>query len=343
MRLSRQSLRDLRYWRSLTRGEGRELRPCPPSMAMHSDAADVGWGGTLGPNLQAGSPGLWEGQGFWGAEDRTASITLRELRAVRLLLHRSFSAFVSDPDTRRILVHEDNQAVVSILNAMVSASKPMMAELRKLQKLLAVLQVRLDARWLPSAVNRFADSLSRTWSPSDVRASSRVLQAIQDQYAFDQPAFCARPLNEPLPARLKQIATQLQEWWGDGRARLWNPPFDFLPLVVRKIQQEGGQGVLLAPFWPAQAWFERLRRLANTIHILDAPAEDQFSTSKSLNPAWRLVVVEIGLESNGRPGSDLPSWTRPVFLPIRVARRRPPDFSLNLDGRSQLGPPGRAK
>ena len=34
VRLSRQSLRDLRYWRSLTRGEGRELRPCPPHMAM---------------------------------------------------------------------------------------------------------------------------------------------------------------------------------------------------------------------------------------------------------------------------------------------------------------------
>ena len=226
MRLSRQSLRDLRYWRSLTRGEGRELRPCPPHMAMHSDAADVGWGGTLGPNLQAGSPGLWEGQGFWSAKDRAAPITLRELRAVRLLLHQSFSAFVSSPQTRRLLVHEDNQSVVSILNSMVSASKPMMAELRKLQRLLAVLSVRLDARWLPSAVNRYADALSRTWNPSDLQASAKLLEAIKEQYAFGPPAFCARPLNEPLPARLKQTGTHMQEWWGDGRARLWNPPFD---------------------------------------------------------------------------------------------------------------------
>lgn len=64
VRPSRQSLRDLRFWRRLTRGEGRELRPCKPDMALHSDAADVEWGNTLGPNIQPGSPGLWEGQGF---------------------------------------------------------------------------------------------------------------------------------------------------------------------------------------------------------------------------------------------------------------------------------------
>lgn len=329
VRLSRQSLRDLRFWRQLTRGEGRELRPCPPDLALHSDAADVGWGGTLGPDLRAGSRGLWEAQGFWSAADRVESITLRELRAVRLLLHQSFSAFVSSPQTQRLLVHEDNQSVVYVLNAMVSASKAMMAELRKLQKILVALDVRLDARWLPSAVNRYADSLSRKWNPADVNVSEQLLAAIQQQYNFDRPAFCARPLNEPRPARLKQIGSQMQEWWGDGKARLWNPPFDFLPLVVRKIQQEGGQGVLLAPFWPAQAWFGQLRQLATTIHVLDAPAPAVFSDTKPLNPAWQLIVADIRYNNNGSSASAPPSWTRPVILPTPAELRKPPDCSPN--------------
>jgi hypothetical protein len=65
VRLSRQSLRDLEYWRSLTRGEGRDLHPPPADLTMHSDAADVGYGGTLGMESEAGSPGLWEGPGLW--------------------------------------------------------------------------------------------------------------------------------------------------------------------------------------------------------------------------------------------------------------------------------------
>lgn len=69
--------------------------------------------------------------------------------------------------------------------------------------------------------------------------------------------------------RLKQVRIQRMSNWPDGKARLWNPPFDFLPLVVRKIVTERTKGVLLAPYWPAQAWFERLCRLTVTIRILE--------------------------------------------------------------------------
>lgn len=55
--------------------------------------------------------------------------------------------------------------MVSVLNAMVSMSQVLMAELKKLQALLQALGVKIEALWLPSAVNRFADSLPRTWDP----------------------------------------------------------------------------------------------------------------------------------------------------------------------------------
>lgn len=104
-------------------------------MAIHSDAADVGYGGyggTLGFYMAAGTPGSWVGQGFWTAADLQNSITLCELRAVCLLLAHSFARFMTGHRVWYLLLHEDSAAVVSILNSMVSASQPMIAELRRL-------------------------------------------------------------------------------------------------------------------------------------------------------------------------------------------------------------------
>lgn len=297
MRVCRQSMRDLSFWRSLSRGEGRDLIRLPPNVTMHSDAADVGYGGTLGFDEEQGSRGLWEGKGFWTTEERGQSITLRELRAVRLLLHRHFCDYVSAPGVRKILLHEDNQAVVFVLNAMVSSSKPMMAELRKLEVLMRVQGVRLEARWIPSAVNKFADSLSRTWDPGDVRATESLSRSVLEEFRLDRVAFRHRPMGETFAARCKYMETQMGEDWGDGLARLWNPPFDFLPLVVRKIQIEGGKGVLLAPHWPAQAWFARLKGLSSRIRLLggeDAEGRPVMEGDRRLNPQWRMIVAEIG-------------------------------------------------
>lgn len=119
-----------------------DMKPSSPTMPMHRDVANVGQGGTLDTDLIAGSPGSWVDQGFWTAEERRKSITLRKLRAVRMLLHCRFSEYVADHHVRRLLVHEDDQGVVWVLNAMVSANRPMMVQLRKLRTLLHVLRVR---------------------------------------------------------------------------------------------------------------------------------------------------------------------------------------------------------
>jgi hypothetical protein len=161
-------------------GRGPRSLESGAGLVMHSDEADVGYGGTLGFNKEAGSPGLWAGRGMWEARDRVESITLRELRAVRLLIQRHFADYVRREETRKLLLHEDNQAVVYILNAMVSSSTRMMQELRRLQAMMQVLNVQIEARWLPSAVNRFADSLSRQRDPGDVRATETLLHSLCD-------------------------------------------------------------------------------------------------------------------------------------------------------------------
>ena len=173
-------MRDLQYWRRFTRGEGRDIIPPRPQCNLHSDVADVGYGGTLGTDLNPGSTGLWDCQGLWGPYERHNPITMRELRAVRMTLRHHFSQFLRDPRTQHLLVHLDNQPVVRILKAMVSASPALISELRKLRSMLEILGIKIQSRWLPSAVNKYADALSRTWRPTDLRVTEQLVRDLKN-------------------------------------------------------------------------------------------------------------------------------------------------------------------
>ena len=143
----------------------------------------------------------------------------------------------------------------------------MIAELRRLQFMLQTLGERIEGQWLTSAVNQFADALSRTWDPGDVQSTDQLLQSIQDQEQVDSVVFALRPLGETAVARRKYLATQMLVDWRDGCTLLLNPPFDMLSLVVRKVIADGGKGVLVAPHWPAQAWHSQLVRHATTFKV----------------------------------------------------------------------------
>lgn len=120
---------------------------------------------------------------------------------------------------------------------MVSASPTMMSELRKLRKMLHGMGMNIQAKWIPSAVNRFYNSLWRTWNPGDIRKSRRFLRFVCQQNHFDGPLFVLQPMGESVKAMLKKIKAQLEQHWNDGKDHLWNQSFDFIPLVLRKIKE----------------------------------------------------------------------------------------------------------
>lgn len=72
---------------------------------MHSDAADVGFESTLGPDVQVGTPGKWYCSEVWTDEERMNNITIRELRTVHLSLIRSFKLYLRDRSVRHLLIY----------------------------------------------------------------------------------------------------------------------------------------------------------------------------------------------------------------------------------------------
>lgn len=65
VRLSGAAKKELKFWRKFG-PEGRMMQPAEPDCYIHSDAANLGWGGTIGRGKEA----LAEGQGVhrvWSA------------------------------------------------------------------------------------------------------------------------------------------------------------------------------------------------------------------------------------------------------------------------------------
>lgn len=153
----------------------------------------------------------------------------------------------------------------------------------------------MEARWLPSAVDRFADALSRTWDPRDARATQLVVESVRQEYGLDPDMFRDRPLGGTMMTRTKYLATQMEDDWGDGLCRLWNPPFDAFPSVIRKMEGDGGKYIVNGPHWLTHAWCSRLRRLVSRLSIMQ-PTDQGSPLLEGLrigNESWGVVVAEV--------------------------------------------------
>lgn len=297
-RLSHQSVRDLRFWRDLPESSlgGRELIRTEPQAAMHTDAADMGYGGTLNVrDLTAGAPGMWCGQGVWSWQERAESINLRELRAVRMMLLGCLKEPIMRNGVKELLLHADNQSVVHIANSFVSASRPMMRELRRLKVVLEEMGIHIRAEWLPSAVNKFADGLSRRFPRGDLQIRRQLRHSVVDGMKAPLDAFPFRPLGEH-PFYLRTAMYQeLNRDWSKDEVMLLCPPVDLIGAVVSKLRHTQAPAMLLIPDWPRQPWHQAVMHMANRVEKLDQAPTEIWAAQRTLNPSWRLLMAEVNM------------------------------------------------
>jgi hypothetical protein len=300
VRLSHQSLRDLRTWQRLARAEkeGRRMHPPVPDGIMHTDAADVGYGGTLDREGQPGDQGAWESQGVWGWKDRAQSINVRELKAVRLLLQGTLGEKSKAAGMSLLRLCVDNKGVVAVTNAFVSSSSGMMRELRRLKRVLDDAGLQLATEWIPSAANKFADSLSRRFPVGDLQVRETLVRSVVDGLRvtpthFPHPATLG---EHPVYARKRAFA-ELASTWNRDEVRLLCPPVDLLSATVRKLRRTQAPAILMMPDWPAQAWHVEALQLAERSTLLDQAPAEVWRAQRSLNPKWRLRLVEVNMPS----------------------------------------------
>lgn len=101
VRLRNRTTNDFSTWEELEKA-GTVFLEEPTALALQTDAAQLGWGGTLGPDRRPGMDGEVEDFGLWIAEERMKSRTLGELRAVTLVPGRGLGAAIQGHDVRRV-------------------------------------------------------------------------------------------------------------------------------------------------------------------------------------------------------------------------------------------------
>eukprot|EP00168_Porphyra_purpurea_P020480 TRINITY_DN863_c0_g1_i8.p1 TRINITY_DN863_c0_g1~~TRINITY_DN863_c0_g1_i8.p1 ORF type:complete len:496 (-),score=36.89 TRINITY_DN863_c0_g1_i8:1016-2503(-) len=139
---------------------------------MHTDASGTGWGATWAEAVPA--------RGFHEGARRHLHINLLELGAVRLGL-LSFVDFLKDPTTL-VQLKTDSRVVMHFINSGSSRSKAVMHELRRLLAVCRALGVTLRAEYLPSAVNVWADRLSRATDSTDWNLCRRAFDRFEALY-----------------------------------------------------------------------------------------------------------------------------------------------------------------
>ena len=263
VRLTRQAMRDLRWWAQIGSADVRRtIWRAPTQSTLHCDASHLGWGGVLNGTVPA--------SGMWTGRTRGRHINYLELEAVHLTLR----AFQRQLGGQSVLLYEDNMTIVHVLTNRTTRSPALMHLLRRVWRLIDMSGITLEVTYIASEANSLADALSRG-SPFDnllTRPSAldefdrRFGRHTVDRYATAASAVLPR-FNTPLPDERGEGAIALaSDWLGENNYAF--PPVGELPRLAQYLSENPDvSATVLAPYWAAQPWFQLLASVAARVEV----------------------------------------------------------------------------
>lgn len=174
-------------------------------------------------------------------EDRRPSFRERYGRIFRVpgattLIRRHLFAYVSDPRVEKFFLHDYNKALVAVLNSMLASSRPMMADLRKLQIIQKFLELNI-------ALDPIDIQLLFRQTVSYLGLRRLLGYGIFGRINPNRSSILSRSVPVLAATRTSNCSPKvtylLDESSLVGRSVLfWTPPFNLLPLVVRTKRKE---------------------------------------------------------------------------------------------------------
>ena len=290
--LSSDAIKDLHWWlEELDFWNGLKINIAVPDIQITTDASPYGYGAVCGE---------FEASGFWTVKAAAKCQNYREMMAI-LVAIVTFKDIIRN---KSVQILTDNFSALTYINCGGGPS----AQLTKLAKAIFFRTVQLNASltasFLAGRRNNHADWLSRQNPAYEWELDTQMIKIIDDMWGPHQVDRFASSVNHQLPvfnSRFWEPGTAgvdaLAQGWTEWN-NFVNPPFRMLDAVIEKIHRSKAEATVIAPFWPNQMWFQRMRQML-IAHPLRIPVKTL--TMKTVypqaevlkNPKWRIYAWRV--------------------------------------------------
>ena len=285
---------DIRWWVKNV-GQGKQISHGTPVLELKTDASLDGWGAFLAHSRTGGR---------WNQLEREQVINVLECKAILYGLQ----SFRKDVRNKHILVKSDNTTAVAYINHMGGSVSEMCNNVsRETWEWCISQDIWITAAHIPGKANVEADWESRNFNDqSHWKLNVNVFEKICAAFG--------KPDVDLFASRLNFQCKPFVSWRPDPEADAidaftvdWNqysnvyifPPFSLLNRVLQKFTLDKAQGIVVAPYWPTQSWFPRLKRMMRQPPMIFPPspilltAQHDLQQSHPLAKTLRLMVCSL--------------------------------------------------
>lgn len=260
--LNSNCIQELEWWlNAIDEWNFREVRPRPIDVQLETDASHLGWGARIGE---------LEAKGDWNKRVACQSSNYRELLAILLAL----IAFKSVLKGLHVQILSDNVTAGAYINNKGGPVPSLSQVAVAVWSVATEYGILISCKHIAGVNNTVADRLSRTPDLHNWMLHPGLFRSLEhrwgphsiDRFATFQnaqlPRFNSR-FWEPLSEAIDALA---QNWQNENN--FVNPPWALLPQVIDKIVKEQASATLIAPMWPSQPWFQKLKAIAVTEPVI---------------------------------------------------------------------------
>lgn len=267
--LSPEAKADLSWWISQAKfAHGRSIFLATPTLSISSDASLTGWGAVC-RGVKTGGP--------WVQSEANKHINELELLAAL----KALECFTEHLYNASVELKVDNTSAVSYINKLGGSRSSSLCDMAlRIADWCELRNIEIHAVFLPGIANFLADAESRKpLASGDWMLSKTEFEKIRATWPMEVDLF-ASAWNAQI-SKFVSWFPQPGAWKTDAFSIDWKelkgyafPPFNLIPLCLDKVIKEKATLVMIAPYWPSQAWFPTILELVSAIPRLLTPSQD---------------------------------------------------------------------
>ncbi|KAA6388217.1 MAG: putative reverse transcriptase [Streblomastix strix] len=271
MTVNKVVIKELKWWiRRIGDNQPKSLINRTITCMLTTNASPQSWGATL----------IYENQieliqhDCWSEREAEMTSNAKEIKAIYYGLLR-FEQVFKKMQNQAVLIRSDNTTAVYDIRKW-KAKESLTERIKQVFYLVKRLKLQITTIHIPGKLNSTTDSLSRLCRSGDYSLKDGMIQTICKTWNYmPQIGIFATQYNKLInnyaTVNLNDLGTRFHnafnyKW---SKVKLYiHPPIPVLNRVLQKMKQDKAQGIVIAPIWPGQSWYTKLKNLSTRFLFL---------------------------------------------------------------------------